>query len=623
MGRHGAGPVPGSEGGVEAAAGVDGTVLVTGAVELENAELEALLAAFRHYEAALMVDDVEVLDRSFAPGPETLRGDANGLLVGHERISAFRSVRGGVARRRITEVRVRVLSPHAALLVSVSAFVAGGTGLQTQLWERMADARPRHDGGGERAGRWVITSAHVTGAPPAVNRAIWRVVGSPLVPPLPARPAKEAGSPRALEGMSVAVKDLFAVQGFAVGAGVPEYLAGARAADADAEAVRALRAAGASVQGIAQTDEFAYSIAGRNVHYGTPPNGAVTGAIPGGSSSGVASAVALGQATIGLGTDTGGSIRVPASYQGLWGIRTTHGAVSALGLLPLAPSFDTVGWLTRSAAALRAAAVATLGGAVGSSEATAGADVSSTDSASTAATPLPRRFAVSRDIVASCEPAVREAFDALLARLALPGGAGDSADAIESAHATAGVGAGGTPDGRPRTTIEEVDLGDLDAVFAAFRVVQGAEAWRQHGAWVEEHPGVLGPDIAERFDIAAAVSAEPEAEEKARATLAEARERFDRVLAGRVLLLPSASSSAPSLTATADDIQAVRAATLRMTSVAGAGGYPAVSAPVLHVPEPVGLCFVGPRGSDLALIDLAASVAADVVDIAGSRSVRR
>ncbi|MCS5722446.1 DUF3225 domain-containing protein [Herbiconiux sp. CPCC 203407] len=549
---------------------------VTGVAELEPAELESLLAAFHHYEAALMVDDVDVLDRSFAPGPDTLRGDANGLLVGHERISAFRSVRGGVARRTITEVRVRVLSPQAALVVSVSAFVAGGSGLQTQLWERIADARPRHDGGGDHGGRWVITSAHVTGAPPAVNRAIWRVAGSPLVPALPT----SSSGPRPLEGMSVAVKDLFAVEGFAVGAGVPEYLAGAAVAEVDAEAVRALRAGGASVQGIAQTDEFAYSIAGRNVHYGTPPNGAVTGAIPGGSSSGPASAVALGQATIGLGTDTGGSIRVPASYQGLWGIRTTHGAVSATGLLPLAPTFDTVGWLTRSAAALRAAAAATLGGA----------DDASADGVGRVggAARLARRFAVSRDIVASCESGVREAFDALIREPAIRG--------VDDAQ--------GSP------PLEEVDLGDLDAVFAAFRVVQGAEAWRQHGEWVQAHPGVLGPDIAERFDIAAAVTADTEAE--ARAVLAEARERFDRVLDGRVLLLPSASSAAPALTATPGDIQAVRAATLRMTSVAGTGGYPAVSAPLMRVPDPVGLCFVGPRGSDLALIDLAASVAADL-----------
>ena len=121
-----------------------------------------------------------------------------------------------------------------------------------------------------------------------------------------------------------------------------------------APAVQALLDAGAEVLGIARTDELAYSIAGANPHYGTPPNARVPGALPGGSSNGPASAVALGQADIGLATDTGGSIRVPASYQGLWGLRTTHGRVARDGLLPLAPSFDTVGWLTRDRALLAA-----------------------------------------------------------------------------------------------------------------------------------------------------------------------------------------------------------------------------------------------------------------------------
>ncbi len=118
----------------------------------------------------------------------------------------------------------------------------------------------------------------------------------------------------------------------------------------------ALQRAGAHLAGIAQTDEFAYSIAGRNAHYGAAPNPAAPGRLGGGSSSGPAAAVALGQAKIGLGTDTAGSIRVPASYQGLVGFRPTHGVIEADGVLPLAPSFDTVGWLTRDVAASRAVA---------------------------------------------------------------------------------------------------------------------------------------------------------------------------------------------------------------------------------------------------------------------------
>ncbi|MGD8167674.1 AtzH-like domain-containing protein [Herbiconiux sp. P16] len=596
-----------------------GVTSLDGAGIMSPDSLSSLLAAFRGYEAALMENDLDALDQYFAPGPATLRGDASGLLVGHDRISAFRGLRGGVPPRTIVEVHLRVIDAASVLVVSVSAFAKGGSGLQTQLW-RQADAAGGVGSGGHGrvtpvadAAGWVIAAAHVTGAPPAVNGAVWRVVGAPLVPPLRVG-SDRVGTNRAdaareqrivhtrsgdgtLTGMSVAVKDLYDVAGFAVGAGVPEFLAEAPPADTDADAVAALRAAGAAVQGIAQTDEFAYSIAGRNVHYGTPPNPAVPGAIPGGSSSGPAAAVALGQAAIGLATDTAGSIRVPASYQGLWGLRTTHGSVSTRGLLPLAPSFDTVGWLTRSPSTLRAAAAATFARAPGPTPVGGGAAVDGTGGSDGGAgvhpgagapSVLEPRYVVSADLVSSCADDVQAAFGA----------------AVE--HPVFGE-------------VESVDLGDLDAVFAAFRTVQASEAWRVHGAWVAAHPGLLGADIAERFEIASRVTAEEETD--ARAQLADARARFDAALSGRILLLPSSSSSAPALDAPAEAIAAARASTLRMTAVAGTGGYPAVSAPLLRVPSaggsaPVGLCFVGARGADLALIDLAAGVA-EVLATAG------
>jgi Asp-tRNA(Asn)/Glu-tRNA(Gln) amidotransferase A subunit family amidase len=339
---------------------------------------------------------------------------------------------------------------------------------------------------------------------------------------------------------------------------VPAYLADAPVEPRHAPAVAALLDAGAAVTGIARTDEFAYSIAGRNPHYGTPPNPAVVGGIPGGSSNGPASAVASGQVTIGLGTDTGGSLRVPASYCGLWGLRTTHGSVDATGLLPLAPSFDTVGWLTRDAVTLRRAAATSL-------------------SDSTALEPT---LLVAPALLAIVEPEVRDAF---LARTA----------ALDTAA---------------------IDLGDLDELFEIFRTVQSAEAWRTHGEWIEAHPGALGDEIAARFAWASTIDERTEAE--ARVAWAAARRRLDAVLGDRVLVLPAASSIAPSATADAATIERTRAGTLRLTCIAGLTGRPGLSAPLLSVPlatqptpAPVGLGFIGPRGSDLALIDLAASLA--------------
>ena len=494
---------------------------------------DGLLDAFWRYETALMANDLDELDRLFAPGRDTLRGDAAGLLVGHERIGEFRRGRGGAPKRDIVDVIVREIDADAAVVVAITAPATGGRGQQTQVWRRVD-------------GDWVVAVAHVSLPAPAVNASVWRIVGTPLV--------AGADTPE-LASQTVAVKDLFDVAGHAVGAGVPAYLAEARPAAAHARAVHDLLATGASVAGIARTDEFAYSIAGKNPHYGTPPNAVVVGAVPGGSSSGPASAVALGQASIGLGTDTGGSLRVPASYQGLWGLRTTHGAVSRAGLLPLAPSFDTVGWLTRTAWVMRAAASASL-------------------DLSTQLLPPTRRYAVAPGLTARADEGVRSAFDDAIGRLA-------DADLLAD--------------------LASVDLGDVDELFETFRVVQAAEAWATHGDWIETHPGALGDDVAARFDAASRIT--PEREAAGRVALASARLSLERVLDGRILLLPSASSTAPSSTADAATIESTRASTLRLTCIAGLTGRPALSVPALSVDgAPVGLCVVGPRFGDLGTI---------------------
>jgi Asp-tRNA(Asn)/Glu-tRNA(Gln) amidotransferase A subunit family amidase len=484
------------------------------------------------YEAALMADDVAGLDDWFEPGPETLRGDAGGLLVGHDAIAAFRRSRGGAPHRTISRLELRSLGEDVGLAMLVVDPDAGGHGLLTQVWRR-------------RDGRWRIVAAQVAAPAPAIDGRIWRVAGHPLVPGSHGGPGR--GEDRGpLTGYGVAVKDLFAVAGHPIGAGNPAWLAEAPVETTTASAVQRLLDDGAHVVGIARTDEFAYAIAGVNAHYGTPPNGAVPGAIPGGSSSGPASAVALGQAEIGLGTDTGGSIRVPASYQGLWGLRTTHGAIARDGVLPLAPSFDTVGWLTRGPGPLQLAVRAALGDATAP---TGG-------------------FVVSSRLLAVADSDVRSAF----------------------ADAVAGLG-----------ILDDVDPGDPGELLEAFRVTQAAEAWATHGAWLSAHPGAVSGAVAERFAVAARITEEEAT--SARTAVAAHRARLDELLGDRVLLLPSASSAAPAVGA---DLEATRAATMRLTCLAGITGRPALSVPTLRTPAgPVGLCLVGPRGSDPVLLALA------------------
>ncbi|MDQ1123783.1 AtzH-like domain-containing protein [Microbacterium trichothecenolyticum] len=522
-----------------------------------------LRAAFDAYERAIVANDLDALDAFFAPGTETLRGDTSGLLVGHDAISGFRSLRGGVPPREIAEIHYRPLAsaggpggPSAdgdiALLVSVSHFLGGGRGLQTQVWQRID-------------GAWLITAAHVTLRTPALDRTIWRSVGDPFL---------QGRWEGPLAGLTVAVKDLFAIAGFRIGAGNPTFLEEARPEKSTAPAVADLLRGGASLRGIARTDEFAYSIAGDNVHYGTPPNGAVVGALPGGSSSGPASAVAGGHADIGLATDTAGSIRVPASYQGLWGLRTTHGLVPRQGMLPLAQSFDTIGWLTRDGETLQRVADWCLSyDGSASTENVYGA--SGAD--------LPWRFLVPEEILACAEPATRDAFSRLLAALA----ASEDPPPFRAVHS-----------------------GDLDTTFAAFRTVQGAEAWRNDGEWMRAHPGAVGPAVAERFRIASGIT--PVDEAAARAELEPIAAHLAELVDGAVLIFPTVPGPAPQRTA---DVDAVRAATLRMTAPAAVAGLPSISVPLLTLPAPagpapVGVCLVSRAGTDIALVRLARRLAA-------------
>ncbi|MBP2113113.1 amidase [Paenibacillus silagei] len=152
----------------------------------------------------------------------------------------------------------------------------------------------------------------------------------------------------ALYGLTFTVKDVFAVAGHRSSAGNPDWLRSHEPAVSHAAAVRRLLEAGATLRGAAHTDELMYSLGGENYHYGTPVNPYGENRIPGGSSSGSAVAVASGSVDFALGTDTGGSIRVPSAYCGVFGYRPTHGAVSLEGVIPLAPAFDTVGWIAGS-----------------------------------------------------------------------------------------------------------------------------------------------------------------------------------------------------------------------------------------------------------------------------------
>jgi len=384
------------------------------------------------------------------------------------------------------------------------------------------------------------------------EKAVWRERGAPLVAPARRGP---------LSGLRLAVKDVHAVAGHRIGAGNPAWLDEGHPETSHSWALGALLDAGAEVTGIAQTDELAYSLDGTNAHYGTPPNPAAPGRIPGGSSSGPAAAVALGEADAGLGSDTAGSIRVPASYCGLYGMRPTHGAVPVAGMLPLAPRFDTVGWLARDAGTL-----ARLGDVL----LPEGEDVQG---------PAPFHTAlVAPDLLSPADAGVRGAFEPAVAELA----------------------------GRAGLRIEECPPlgGDAATRADAFSAVQAVQVWECDGEWVTAHPGALGPDIARRFAWAARVTAEglASAEELVRTTARNLRAALPR---GTVLLLPAAAAPAPRTDSDRAQRDDTRRRTIQLTCLAGIAGLPSLVLPRMTAGGlPVGLCVIAGPGHDRALLQL-------------------
>ena len=457
----------------------------------------------------------------------------------------------------------------------------------------------------------MTNTAHAVNRTSAIDLTIWRVVGTPLV---------AATRPGPLSGMGVAVKDLYAVAGQRVGVGNPAYLADAPVQEHSAPAVQRLLDSGADVIGIARTDEFAYSLAGVNAHYGTPPNPRAPGRVPGGSSSGPASAVAAGQAAIGLGTDTAGSIRIPSAYQGLWGLRTTHGRISREGIHPLSGSFDTVGWMTRDVQTMDAVTQAMLPDRD-----------SAALSGEVAVCVLPRQMVdadVAEAFARSCERMRSTTADThhhteAVANIAADGAVSEAADAATSAGTDSAVtDAAVTADTAGTATAKAVakaatkatarngtwdelslDADMFDGFLDIFSVVRGYEAWQANGDWVSGHMDAIAPDIAGRFRNDALIN---EAEyRRGLERLEQARAMIRSLIGNKVLLMPTAATVAPTL-AQQDDIETAahtRQRTMRLTSLAGIGGLPALNMPIATAQGlPCGVCLIGPAGSDKALV---------------------
>jgi amidase len=365
-----------------------------------------------------------------------------------------------------------------------------------------------------------------------------------------------------LRGLTFAVKDMFDVAGIVTGGGSPDWLASHGPAARTAPSVQACLDAGARLTGIAIADELAFSPFGENVHYGTPRNPKAPDRVPGGSSSGSASATAGGLVDFALGGDTAGSVRIPASYCGLFGMRPTHGRISLEGVMPLAPSFDTVGWFARDGAVLQR---------VGR--------VYFDDSA-----PPIRRVLWLEDAFALV----------------------DGPDILERA-ATRLVDQLGPVELRRIAFGERLE--SFDAWLAAFNALRPREIWGALGPWIEQAHPQFGAKTAARFAAVEQAAAADTSE--AQAFRDAGRRKVADLLAGDgVLLLPTVPAIAPKKGIGDAEAPALRERIFRLTCIAPMLGFPQVTMPLATLDGcPIGLSLLGPPGGDAMLLATAARVA--------------
>jgi amidase len=368
-----------------------------------------------------------------------------------------------------------------------------------------------------------------------------------------------------LAGLTFAAKDIFDVAGYVTGGGNPDWRATQAAATRTAWAVQVLVDAGATMVGKTITDEITRGILGENAHYGTPVNPRAPEHVPGGSSSGSASAVAGGLVDFALGSDTGGSVRVPASFCGLYGLRPTHGRIPLDGLLPQASSYDTIGWFARDADLFARVGAVLL--------------------QSSLPTARLGHLVIAEDAFEVADPAVIQALRPFVDRLATRIG---------------------------KATSVRLALEGLATWSDQQQVLQGREAWETAQDWIDRVNPRFSFEVTERYVTARAYTDADIA--AARARQEAIRQRLDTVLTdAAVLCLPTTPTPAPLRGERISARRSVRTRIGMLTCIAGTTGRPQINLPLAAVGGlPVGLSLLGARGTDEVLLAFAHDLATEL-----------
>lgn len=359
-----------------------------------------------------------------------------------------------------------------------------------------------------------------------------------------------------LAGLTFGVKDTYEIAGHKTGFGSPDWFATHEPATHTASIVTRLLEQGATLVGKTHTEEMAFSLSGENAHYGTPTNVAAPGRVPGGSSSGSAAAVAGGLVDFSLGGDTGGSVRGPASFCGIFGMRATHGRIALDGVLPLAPSFDACGWFARDAAMLRRVGNVLLGGKART----------------------PGRLLLAKDAFALAVPAAQMALQPAVHRVSQLLG--------KAQHVT-------------------VSENGLPAWYDVMRALQFGEIHATYGEWIRHERPVFGPEIQARFDVVA--KSDPIRIAASSVLREDIRERMQSLLADNAILLLPTMPDIPHIVGDAhSQVVAFRDRALPLLCIAGLCGLPQISMPMATLNGcPLGLSILAAQGNDEMLLEVA------------------
>tara|TARA_B110000240_G_scaffold130382_1_gene144761 strand:- start:682 stop:1818 length:1137 start_codon:yes stop_codon:yes gene_type:complete len=357
-----------------------------------------------------------------------------------------------------------------------------------------------------------------------------------------------------LKNLKFVLKDMCDVKNIKTSCGNPDFYKACEPAKKHAEFLSNILSEGAILEGITICDEFFYSVIGENSHYGTPKNLNAPNCVPGGSSSGSAAALTTDLFDFSIGSDTGGSVRVPASFCGLLGIRPTHGRINANGVYPMAPSFDTIGWFSNNIKTFQKIGEVLL-------------DKNENENITF------NQFVIAEDLLELVDTDIKNQFNSYYKEL--------------------------------HPNIKHIRLSKFSKSEIAdnFRILQAGEIKEHVIPWIEKNKPKISLEINSRIEMASEIL--PLEIDAAKTFRQEIISEINNSLPeGDIAIFPTTPFSAPKCGQSDQDLGSDRKKIMEMTSIAGMTSRPQISIPKFKGKTgPVGISILGWQYSDEILLN--------------------